>query len=217
MQTMKTMINDDLVSAHRARALSPDHPVMRGTAQNPDVYFIGRETVNPYYEKVPGILQAQMDKFAGLTGRQYNLVDYVGHPQAERVVVMQGSGCEAMEELIQYLAAKGEKVGLVKIRLFLPFPIAQFCKALPAGVKKITVLDRTKEPGSIGEPLYQAVRTAIGEGMSDGLVSFDGYPSIVGGRYGLGSFEFNAGMCKAVLDNMLARQAEEPLHRRFQG
>jgi len=202
--TMKTMINDDLVSAHRARALSPDHPVMRGTAQNPDVYFIGRETVNPYYEKVPGILQAQMDKFAGLTGRQYNLVDYVGHPQAERVVVMQGSGCEAMEELIQYLAAKGEKVGLVKIRLFLPFPIAQFCKALPAGVKKITVLDRTKEPGSIGEPLYQAVRTAIGEGMSDGLVSFDGYPSIVGGRYGLGSFEFNAGMCKAVLDNMLA-------------
>ncbi len=202
-QTMKTMINDDLVSAHRARALSPDHPVMRGTAQNPDVYFIGRETVNPYYEKVPGILQAQMDKFAGLTGRQYNLVDYVGHPQAERVVVMQGSGCEAMEELIQYLAAKGEKVGLVKIRLFLPFPIEQFCKALPAGVKKITVLDRTKEPGSIGEPLYQAVRTAIGEGMSDGLISFDGYPSIVGGRYGLGSFEFNAGMCKAVLDNML--------------
>ncbi len=202
-QIMKAMINDDLVAAHRARALSPDHPVLRGTAQNPDVYFIGRETVNPYYEKVPGILQAQMDKFAKLSGRQYNLVDYVGHPNAERVVVMQGSGCEAMEELVQYLAGQGEKVGLIKIRLFLPFPIEQFCQALPKSVKKITVLDRTKEPGSIGEPMYQAVRTAIGEGMTEGLTAFAGYPSIVGGRYGLGSFEFNAGMCKAVLDNML--------------
>jgi len=202
-QTMKAMINDELVAAHRARALSPDHPAMRGTAQNPDVFFIGRETVNPYYEKVPGILQAQMDKFAKLTGRQYNLVDYVGAPDAERVVVMQGSGCEAMEELVHYLNSKGEKVGLLKIRLFLPFPIEQFCKAIPASVKKISVLDRTKEPGSIGEPLYQAVRTAIGEGMVDGLTNFSGYPSIVGGRYGLGSFEFNAGMSKAVLDNML--------------
>jgi len=203
MNDMKAMIDDGLVAAHRGRALSPDHPVLRGTAQNPDVYFHGRETVNSYYEKVPGIMQAQMDKFAKLTGRQYNLVDYAGHPQAERVVVMQGSGCEAMEELIQHLAEQGEKVGLIKIRLFLPFPTEQFCQALPASVKKITVLDRTKEPGSIGEPLYQAVRTAIGEGMVDGFTSFQGYPSIVGGRYGLGSFEFNAGMCKAVLDNML--------------
>jgi len=202
-QTMKSMIDDELVAAHRARSMSPDHPVLRGTAQNPDVYFIGRETVNPYYEKVPAIMQAQMDKFAKLTGRQYNLVDYVGHPDAERVVVMQGSGCEAMEELIAYLSGQGEKVGLVKIRMFLPFAIEQFCQALPKNVKKITVLDRTKEPGSIGEPMYQAVRTAIGEGMADGLINFDGYPSIVGGRYGLGSFEFNAGMCKAVLDNML--------------
>ncbi|AMV70937.1 pyruvate:ferredoxin (flavodoxin) oxidoreductase [Desulfuromonas carbonis] len=203
MQDMKSMIDDDLVSAHRARALSPDHPVLRGTAQNPDVYFHGRETVNTYYDKVPGILQGQMDKFAKLTGRQYKLADYVGHPQAERVVVLMGSGCEAMEELILHLVAQGEKVGMIKIRLFLPFPTEQFCKALPASVKKITVLDRTKEPGSIGEPLYQAVRTAIGEGMVDGFTSFQGYPSIVGGRYGLGSFEFNAGMCKAVLDNML--------------
>ena len=200
---MRFMINDDLVKAHRERALSPDHPKLRGTAQNPDVYFQGRETVNPYYTKVPGILQAQMDKFAERVGRKYNLVDYVGAPDAERVVVMMGSGCEAMEETVKYLAAKGEKVGLIKIRLFLPFPIEQFCKALPASVKKITVLDRTKEPGSIGEPLYQAVRTAIGEGMVDGLTSFTGYPVIVGGRYGLGSFEFNAGMCKAVLDNLL--------------
>ncbi|TYO98072.1 pyruvate-ferredoxin/flavodoxin oxidoreductase [Geothermobacter ehrlichii] len=200
---MRAMIDDELVAAHRARALSPDHPVLRGTAQNPDVYFHGRESVNPYYQKVPGIMQAQMDKFAKLTGRQYNLVDYVGAADAERVVVMMGSGCEAMEELVLYLNSQGEKVGLVKVRMFLPFPVEQFCKALPSTVKKIAVLDRTKEPGSIGEPLYQAVRTAIGEGMVDGMTSFAGYPTIVGGRYGLGSFEFNAGMCKAVLDNLL--------------
>jgi pyruvate-ferredoxin/flavodoxin oxidoreductase len=200
---MKAMVDNDLVAAHRSRSMSPDRPVLRGTAQNPDVYFLGRESVNAYYEKVPGIVQGQMDKFAKLTGRQYNLVDYVGHPQAERVVVMQGSGSEAMEELVQYQANQGEKVGLLKLRLFLPFPIEQFCKALPTSVKKITVLDRTKEPGSIGEPMYQSIRTAIGEGMSEGLSSFDSYPTIVGGRYGLGSFEFNAGMCKAVLDNML--------------
>ncbi|RMF46195.1 MAG: pyruvate:ferredoxin (flavodoxin) oxidoreductase [Deltaproteobacteria bacterium] len=200
---MRHMIDDELVAAHRARALSPDHPVLRGTAQNPDVYFHGREVANAYYKKVPGILQAQMDKFAKRTGRQYNLVDYAGDPNAERVVVMMGSGCEAMEELVLHLNAQGEKVGLIKVRLFLPFPTEQFCKAIPASVKKITVLDRTKEPGSIGEPLYQAVRTAIGEGMVEGLTAFSGYPSIVGGRYGLGSFEFNAGMCKAVLDNML--------------
>ncbi|MCW9050303.1 MAG: pyruvate:ferredoxin (flavodoxin) oxidoreductase [Deltaproteobacteria bacterium] len=200
---MRHMIDNELVTAHRKRALSPDSPKLRGTAQNPDVYFHGRETVNPYYVKVAGIVQAQMDKFAKRVGRQYNLVDYVGAPDAERVVVMMGSGCEAMEETIDYLVAKGEKVGLIKIRLFLPFPIEQFCKAVPASVKKISVLDRTKEPGSIGEPLYQVVRTAIGEGMVDGLTSFAGYPTIVGGRYGLGSFEFNSGMCKAVLDNLL--------------
>lgn len=201
---MRFMIDDDLVKAHRERAMTPDAPKLRGTAQNPDVYFQGREVANKYYVKVPELLQAQMDKFAGRTGRQYNLVDYVGHPQAERVVVMMGSGCEAMEETINYLVAQGEKVGMIKIRLFLPFPIEQFCKTLPASVKKISVLDRTKEPGSIGEPLYQAIRTAIGEGMVENMTSFEGYPTIVGGRYGLGSFEFNAGMCKAILDNMLA-------------
>lgn len=200
---MRFMVDDDLVTAHRERALSPDHPKLRGTAQNPDVYFHGREVANQFYAKVPELLQAQMDKFASRLGRKYNLVDYVGHPQAERVVVMMGSGCEAMEETINYLVAQGEKVGMIKIRLFLPFPIEQFCKALPASVKKIAVLDRTKEPGSIGEPLYQSIRTAIGEGMVEGMTSFEGYPTIVGGRYGLGSFEFNAGMCKAVLDNLL--------------
>ena len=200
---MRFMIDDELVKAHHQRGLTPDRPQLRGSSQNPDVYFQGRESVNPYYPKVAGIVQAQMDKFAKRVGRQYNLVDYVGAPDAERVAVMMGSGCEAMEETVNYLVAQGEKVGLIKIRLFLPFPIEQFCKAVPASVKKIAVLDRTKEPGSIGEPLYQAVRTAIGEGMVDGLTSFEGYPSIVGGRYGLGSFEFNAGMCKAVLDNLL--------------
>ncbi len=199
---MRYMIDEDLVTAHRQRALSPDAPVLRGTAQNPDVYFQGRETVNPYYVNLPELVQGQMDKLGKMVGRQYNLVDYVGAPDAERVVVMMGSGCEAMEETVNYLVGQGEKVGLIKIRLFLPFPIEQFCKALPSTVKQIAVLDRTKEPGSIGEPLYQAVRTAIGEGMADKLTSFSGYPNIVGGRYGLGSFEFNAGMCKGVLDNL---------------
>jgi pyruvate-ferredoxin/flavodoxin oxidoreductase len=199
---MRHMINDDLVTAHRQRALSPESPKLRGTAQNPDVFFMGRERANEYYLKIPGIVQAQMDKFAARLGRQYKLVDYVGAPDAERVVVMMGSGCEAMEETVEHLVAQGEKVGLVKIRLFMPFPIEEFCAALPQTATRISVLDRTKEPGSIGEPLYQSIRTAIGEAMADGIISYDGYPVIVGGRYGLGSFEFNAGMCKAVLDNL---------------
>ena len=199
---MRFMINNDLTKAHRARSLSPDHPVLRGTAQNPDVYFQGRETVNPYYDKVTGILQAQFDKFAQQTGRQYNLFDYVGDPNAERVVVMMGSGCDTMHELVEHLVSQGEKVGLIKVRFFLPFDVAAFAKVLPNTVRKIAVLDRTKEPGSIGEPLYHNVRTAFGEAMSDGLVSFQGYPSIVGARYGLGSYEFSPGMAKAVLDNL---------------
>ncbi len=196
------MIDDELVRAHRARAMSPDHPVLRGTAQNPDVYFQGRETVNPYYDKVPGILQAQFDKFAKLTGRQYNLFDYVGAPDAERVVVMMGSACDTMHELVEYLASQGEKVGLIKVRCFLPFDVPAFAKVLPKTVRKIAVLDRTKEPGSLGEPLYHNVRTAFGEAMADGLIDFKGYPAIVGGRYGLGSYEFSSGMAKAVLDNL---------------
>ncbi len=199
---MRFMINNELTKAHRARALSPDHPVLRGTAQNPDVFFQGRETVNPYYDKIAGILQAQFDKFAQQTGRQYNLFDYVGAPDAERVVVMMGSGCDTMHELVEHLVSQGEKVGLIKVRFFLPFDVAAFAKVLPNTVRKIAVLDRTKEPGSIGEPLYHNVRTAFGEAMSDGLVSFQGYPSIVGARYGLGSYEFSPGMAKAVLDNL---------------
>ena len=199
---MRHMVDDELVRAHRYRALSPERPKIRGTSQNPDVYFQGRESVNPYYDKVPAILQAQMDKFAKRVGRQYNLVDYVGAPDAERVIVIMGSGTDTVHELVEYLVQQGEKVGLLKIRLFLPFPVESFARALPATVKRIAVLDRTKEPGSLGEPLYQAVRTAIGEAMSDGLVNLAEYPTIVGGRYGLGSKEFSPAMVKAIFDNL---------------
>jgi len=199
---MRHMIDDELVRAHRARALSPDHPVLRGTAQNPDVYFQGRETVNPYYEKTAAIVQKVMDKFAKRTGRQYHLFDYVGAPDAERVIVIMGSGTDTVHELVEQQVKQGEKVGLIKVRLFLPFDVAAFTKALPKTVKKIAVLDRTKEPGSMGEPLYHNVRTAIGEAMADGLVKYDGYPAIVGGRYGLGSYEFSPGMVKGVFDNL---------------
>ncbi len=201
-EDMAKMVDEKLVREHRSRALSPDRPVLRGTAQNPDVYFQGRETVNPFYDKVTPALQKQMDKFAKLTGRKYNLVDYVGAPDADRVVVVMGSGAETVQELVEYLNGKGEKVGLLKIRLFQPFPTEQFAKALPATVKKLAVLDRTKEPGSIGEPLYQAVRTAIGEAMTEKIGNFKDYPVVVGGRFGLGSKEFTPAMAKAVFDNL---------------
>jgi pyruvate-ferredoxin/flavodoxin oxidoreductase len=199
---MRFMIDDELVRAHRQRGLSPERPKLRGTSQNPDVYFQGRETVNRYYQEVPVIVQAQMDKFAARIGRQYKMVDYVGAPDAERVVVMMGSGTDTAQELVEYLVKKGEKIGLLKIRLFLPFPVEAFAGALPATVKKIAVLDRTKEPGALGEPLYQVVRTAIGEAMSEGLSDLAGYPTIVGGRYGLGSKEFTPALVKAVFDNL---------------
>ncbi|BCR04463.1 pyruvate-flavodoxin oxidoreductase [Desulfuromonas versatilis] len=201
-EDMKHLVDDELVRAHRARSLSPDHPSLRGTAQNPDVYFQGRETVNKFYQAVPGIVQKAMDKFAERMGRRYNLVDYVGAPDAERVIVIMGSGADCVEETVEHLVAQGEKVGLLKVRLFLPFPLEQFANALPKTVKKIAVLDRTKEPGSLGEPLYHDVRTAIGEAMEQDLVKLAGYPVIVGGRYGLGSKEFSPAMVKAVFDNL---------------
>ncbi|NOQ52889.1 MAG: pyruvate:ferredoxin (flavodoxin) oxidoreductase [Desulfuromonadaceae bacterium] len=204
MDDIRTMIDDDLVREHKARALSPDHPVLRGTAQNPDVYFQGRETVTKFYEPIPDVLQAEMDKLAGLVGRQYKLVDYVGAPDAERVVVIMGSGAATMEELVEYQVAQGEKVGLLKVRLFLPFPLKAFAEALPASVKSIAVLDRTKEPGSLGEPLYQLVRTALGEAMEEGLYQGQGYPKVVGGRFGLGSSEFTPAMAQSVFDNLAA-------------
>jgi len=199
---MRSMIDDELVNAHRLRGLSPDRPVMRGTAQNPDVYFQGRETVNPYYPPCITIVQEEMDKFGKLTGRKYKLVEYVGAKDADRIVVIMGSGADTVEATVNNLVKKGEKVGVVKIHLYRPFPLDAFIKALPKTVTSIAVLDRTKEPGSLGEPLYLDVRTAIGEAMADKKFSFKGYPVIVGGRYGLGSKEFTPAMAKSVLDNL---------------
>ncbi|WP_277655747.1 pyruvate:ferredoxin (flavodoxin) oxidoreductase [Seleniivibrio woodruffii] len=208
-EEMREMICDDLVIAHRKRALNPDTPTIKGTSQNPDVFFQAKETVNKFYQAFPAIVQSQMDKFAKMTGRSYKLVDYFGAPDAEKVLVIMGSGADVAEEAIEYMNACGEKVGLVKIRLYRPFPLDQFIAALPKTVKKIAVLDRTKEPGSIGEPMYLDVRTAIGEAMQKKMFSFDGYPMIVGGRYGLGSKEFTPAMVKAVFDNL---DANEPLN-----
>ncbi len=200
------MIDDDLVRAHRARALTPDRPMIRGTAQNPDVYFQARESVNPFYLACPAIVQNAMEKFAQLTGRQYRLFDYVGAPDAERVVVMMGSGAEAAQETVEYLLARGEKVGVLKVRLYRPFSLEHFRAALPATVKAIAVLDRTKEPGSPGEPLYVDVVTAVSELMAAGEAPFRGHPRIIGGRYGLSSKEFTPAMVKAVFDEIAKTQ-----------
>ncbi len=200
---MKAMLPSDLIRAHRARALSPDAPVIRGTAQNPDVYFQGRETVNPYYLKVPGIVQNAMDRFAGITGRQYKLYEYEGAPDAERVIILMGSGAEAAHETVEHLTATGEKVGILKVRLFRPFAMDLFLAALPKTVKHIAVLDRTKEPGSAGEPLYQDVITALAESFSEGTFPFAAMPRVIGGRYGLSSKEFTPAMVKSVYDELL--------------
>ncbi|MFQ6036457.1 MAG: pyruvate:ferredoxin (flavodoxin) oxidoreductase, partial [Sedimentisphaerales bacterium] len=205
---MRAMIDDELVAQHKARALSPDRPMISGTAQNPDVYFQGRETVNKFYLAAPQIVQETMDKFAKLVGRSYHLFDYVGAKDAQKVIVIMGSGADTVHETVEYLASKGEKVGLVKVRLYRPFSGKHFVAALPKSVKKIAVLDRTKEPGSIGEPLYLDVRTAIGEAMAEGQTTFKKYPVIVGGRYGLGSKEFTPAMAKAVFDNLDAAKPQ---------
>ncbi|MFC2131062.1 pyruvate:ferredoxin (flavodoxin) oxidoreductase [Bacteroidota bacterium] len=199
---MLEMINDDLVKAHRDRALSPDHPVIRGTAQNPDVFFQNRETVNKYYDAAPDIIQKVMDKFAKLTGRQYSLFQYEGDPQAERVIVLMASGAEAAHETVDYLNKKGEKIGVLKVRVYRPFDVKRFIEALPATVKSLAILDRTKEPGAIGEPLYMDCVNALHEGMDLGYGGFDKMPKIVGGRYGLSSKEFTPAMIKAVFDNL---------------
>jgi pyruvate-ferredoxin/flavodoxin oxidoreductase len=206
LEDMRAMIDDELVAQHRARALTPDRPVMGGTAQNPDVYFQGRETCNPFYLATPKIVEETMDKFAKIVGRKYKLFDYVGAPDAEKVVILMGSGADTAHETVDYLTSKGEKVGIVKVRLYRPFSTKHFMAALPKTVKKIAVLDRTKEPGALGEPLYLDVRTSIGEAMADGIAPFDKYPVVVGGRYGLGSKEFTPAMVKAVFDNLDAAQ-----------
>ncbi|RMF50607.1 MAG: pyruvate:ferredoxin (flavodoxin) oxidoreductase, partial [Chloroflexota bacterium] len=194
---LRAMIDDSLIAAHRARALSPDHPVVRGTAQNPDTYFQARETVNPYYAACPQIVQATMDQFAALTGRSYKLYEYYGAPEADRVIVIMGSGAETVHETIDYLNARGEKLGVLKVRLFRPFAAALFADALPKSVRAIAVLDRTKEPGSGGEPLYLDVVNALYENWGSAPL-----PRIVGGRYGLSSKEFTPAMVKAIYENL---------------
>jgi len=202
--TIRAMIDDNLVNAHRARGLTPDRPSMRGTAQNPDVYFQGRETVNKYYAATPAIVQKQMDKVAKLTGRAYKLFDYVGAPDAEHIIVIMGSGADVIHETVEQLVAKGAKIGVIKVRLYRPFDTQAFALALPRTTKTITVLDRTKEPGSIGDPLYIDVRSALGEVMQDKLAPLDHWITTLGGRYGLGSKEFTPAMVKAVYDNAAA-------------
>lgn len=199
---IRAMIDNELVFAHRARGLTPDRPVLRGTAQNPDVFFQARETVNPFYDACPDIVQDAMDRFAQITGRQYQVFEYFGAPDAERVIVLMGSAAEPAHETVEYLNRKGEKVGVVKVRLYRPFDMKRFVEALPATTKAIAVLDRTKEPGSGGEPLYLDVVTALYEGMTNEWGQLQGLPKVVGGRYGLSSKEFNPAMIKGVFNNL---------------
>jgi pyruvate-ferredoxin/flavodoxin oxidoreductase len=199
---MRKMIPEELVFAHRQRGLSPEKPFIRGTLQNWDVYFQGREATNPYYNNCPNIVQKAMDKLAAITGRQYHLFDYAGAPDAERVIVLMGSGAETAEESVKYLAERGEKVGALTVRLYRPFSIAHFLKSLPATVKTIAVLDRTKEAGSSGEPLYLDVVAAVNEGMANGTSPFKASPRIIGGRYGLSCKEFTPAMVKGIFDEM---------------
>ncbi|MGD0469406.1 MAG: pyruvate:ferredoxin (flavodoxin) oxidoreductase [Terriglobales bacterium] len=199
---MRALINMDRVIEHRQRALSPDHPVLRGTAQNPDVYFQAREACSPYYEACPDKVQAVMDKFSQVVGRSYHLFDYVGAPDAERVLVMMGSGAETAHETVEHLNQSGEKVGLLKVRLYRPFSVQRFLEALPPTVRKIAVLDRTKEAGAGREPLYLDVVSAIQEGIKLGYGTLKVAPETIGGRYGLSSKEFTPAMVKAVYDNL---------------
>ena len=201
---LRAMIDDKLVAAHRTRGMTPESPVLRGTAQNPDAFFQGREAANQVYAQCPDTVQKAMDEFAALTGRSYNLFDYVGAPDAEDVIVLMGSGCETAHETIDYLNTRGAKLGLLKVRLYRPFDGRRFVLALPASVRKIAVLDRTKEPGATGEPLYQDCVTAIFEGMFSSQSHLKTAPKIFGGRYGLSSKEFTPAMVKAVYDNLTA-------------
>ncbi len=200
---IRAMIDEKLVQAHRDRGMDPDRPVLRGSAQNPDVFFQAREAANPFYDAVPGIVQETMDQFAKLVGRQYHLFDYVGAPDADRVMVIMGSGAGAAQEAVEELMRRGEKVGLLKVRLYRPFDCAAFIKTLPDSVRGIAVLDRTKEPGAIGEPLYQDVITALAEQATGNGVTF---PRVIGGRYGLSSKEFTPAMAARVFEELNAAE-----------
>jgi pyruvate-ferredoxin/flavodoxin oxidoreductase len=199
---LRVLITDDLVASHRSRALTPDAPSIRGTAQNPDAFFQAREACNPFYAVAADHVQASMDEFAKLTGRKYKLFEYVGHPEAERVIVAMGSACETAQETIEHLVAKGEKVGMVKVRLYRPFDLGAFMTSLPRTVHQIAVLDRTKEPGALGEPLYQDVVTALREAEQAHIDRFHHQLTVIGGRYGLSSKEFTPAMVKAVFDEL---------------
>jgi pyruvate-ferredoxin/flavodoxin oxidoreductase len=200
--TLRALVSDEWVQAHRARALSPEHPVLRGSSQNPDVYFQGRERVNPFYADFPGVVQATMDRFAQLTGRAYRLFEYHGAADAERVIVIMGSGAEAVHETLDFLNAQGERVGLLRVRLYRPFQAEALIAALPETVRTIAVLDRTKEPGADGEPLYKDVVTALAQQQMRGDGRFGRLPRVIGGRYGLSSKEFTPGMIKTVFDEL---------------
>ncbi|MDD5440949.1 MAG: pyruvate:ferredoxin (flavodoxin) oxidoreductase, partial [Candidatus Omnitrophica bacterium] len=205
---MRAVINNDYLYAHRKRALTPDNPAIKGTAQNPDVFFQGREAINKYYDNAPGIIQDVMNRFAKQVGRQYNLFDYYGAPDADKIIIIMGSGAEAVKETVDSLNKAGNKTGVVIVRLYRPFSVKDFIKALPATVKSIAVLDRTKEPGAIGEPLYLDVRSAIDEAIDAKLMTAKNI-TILGGRYGLGSKEFNPAMVKAVYDNLDSKEPKK--------
>jgi pyruvate-ferredoxin/flavodoxin oxidoreductase len=204
---LRQLIPEDLILAYRRRALSPDRPTVRGTAQNPDAFFQAQEARNPYYDALPDIVQKEMDRFAAVAGRQYKLFDYSGHPQAEDVIVIMGSGGETVEETAAILAATGRKVGVIKVRLYRPFSVEGLMATLPQTVRRIAVLDRCKEPGAVGEPLYQDVVTALAEARARGLSKLAGEPRVIGGRYGLASKEFTPAMVKAVFDEL---QGDQP-------
>ncbi|PVV12188.1 MAG: pyruvate:ferredoxin (flavodoxin) oxidoreductase [gamma proteobacterium symbiont of Ctena orbiculata] len=207
-ETIRAMIDEEWIIAHRERSLSPDHPVIRGTSQNPDVYFQGRETVNPFYAKAPAILQSTMHRFARLSGRQYSLFEYLGAEHPERIIMLMGSGIGAAQEAVEHLVAAGEKVGMVKVRLFRPFAAEQLLDAVPDGVKKIAALDRTKEPGADGEPLYKDVLGAFAQAYNEGRRAH--LPRIIGGRYGLSSKEFTPAMVKAIFDELAKETPRNP-------
>ena len=202
-EVIREMIDDKFVEDFRKRALDPEHPTMRGTAQNPDINFQGRESCEKYYQATPAIVQKYMDKLAKLTGRAYKLYDYVGAPDAEYVAIAMGSGCDTLHETVDALVKEGKKVGLVKVHLYRPFSMKDFVGAIPATVKCITVLDRTKEPGAIGDPLYLDVCAAIGQAKQEGLISY-AYPKVLAGRYGIGSKDFTPQMCANIFANMAA-------------
>jgi pyruvate-ferredoxin/flavodoxin oxidoreductase len=201
-EVLRALIDEADVAAHRARGMTPDNPVLRGTAQNPDAFFQGREAANPLYTACPGIVQQVMDEFAAHAGRQYQLFDYVGAPDAERVIVLMGSGAEAAHDALDYLSQRGERIGLLKVRLYRPFDSKRFVEALPASVKSLAILDRTKEPGAAGEPLFQDCVASIVEGLNNGWGKLRTLPKIIGGRYGLSSKEFTPAMVKAVYENL---------------